>query len=53
MGAPGATYGRVLTMAVTPINSEDKLVQATFAEHLETGAGLGQRLCLERGDVRA
>lgn len=26
-------------MAVTPINSEDRLVQATFAEHLETELG--------------
>ena len=26
-------------MAVTPINSEDRLVQATFAEHLEQGLG--------------
>ena len=40
-------------MAVTPINSEDRLVQATFAKHLEKGAGLGQHLCLERGDLRA
>ena len=26
-------------MAVTPINSEDRLVQATFAEHLERVLG--------------
>src|SRR5687768_16150980 len=26
-------------MAVTPINSEDRLVQATFAEHLEKALG--------------
>ena len=26
-------------MAVTPINSEDRLVQATFAEHLEQVLG--------------
>ncbi len=26
-------------MAVTPVNSEDRLVQATFAEHLEQGLG--------------
>ena len=26
-------------MAVTPINSEDRLVQATFAEHLEKVLG--------------
>ena len=26
-------------MAVTPINSEDRLVQATFAEHLEQALG--------------
>ena len=26
-------------MAVTPINSEDRLVQATFADHLEQGLG--------------
>ena len=26
-------------MAVTPINSEDRLVQATFAGHLETELG--------------
>jgi len=26
-------------MAVTPVNSEDRLVQATFAEHLEKKLG--------------
>ena len=26
-------------MAITPINSEDRLVQATFAEHLERELG--------------
>ena len=40
-------------MAVTPVNSEDRLVQATFAEHLEEVLGLGQHLCLEPGDLRA
>ena len=38
-------------MAITPVNSEDRLVQATFAKHLQHAAGLGQRLCLEPGDV--
>jgi len=32
-------------MACTDINSEDGLVQATFAEHLEQV--LGRRLCLQ------
>ena len=40
-------------MAVTGINSEDRLVQATFAEHLREQARLGERLCLERRDLRA
>ncbi len=40
-------------MAVTGINSEDRLVQATFAEHLQDGARLGERLRLERRDLRA
>ena len=35
-------------MAVTSINSEDRLVQTTFAKHLEQAFGLGQPLCLER-----
>ena len=39
-------------MAVTSINSENHLVQATFAAHLEQDAGLGQRLRLEPGDIR-
>ena len=38
-------------MAYTDINSEDRLVQATFAGHLEKDAGLGQRLRLEPGDL--
>ena len=40
-------------MAYTDINSEDRLVQETFAEHLRNDARLGERLCLERRDVRA
>ena len=32
-------YGKVRALAVTPINSEDWLVQATFAEHLEQVLG--------------
>src|SRR5688572_25886073 len=32
-------WARNCTMAVTPINSEDRLVQATFAEHLERALG--------------
>jgi hypothetical protein len=41
-------------MAFTDINSEDRLVQKTFAEHLqkalgwEKGARLGERVCVER-----
>ena len=31
-------------MALTPINSEDRLVQATFAEHLEQVLG-SELLC--------
>ena len=53
MGAPGTTTARCDTMAVTPINSEDRLVQATFAKHLERVLGWDNDLCLERGDVRA
>ena len=40
-------------MAFTDINSEDRLVQKTFADASGAGAWLGKRLCLERGDVRA
>ena len=41
-------------MAVTSINSEDRLVQATFAEHLERALELGQRFhAWNEGDVRA
>ena len=39
-------------MAVTPINSEDRLVQATFAEHLEQVLGWDSIYGLERGDFR-
>ena len=38
---------------ITDINSEDRLVQQTFAEHLRDGARLGERLRLERRDLRA
>ena len=40
-------------MALTPINSEDRLVQATFAAASEGRARLGKRLRLERRDLRA
>ena len=33
-------------MAYTRVNSEDRLVQATFADHLEHVLGWGQRLRL-------
>ena len=38
---------------ITDINSEDRLVQQTFADHLREGARLGERLRLQRGDLRA
>jgi hypothetical protein len=38
-------------MAVTGINSEDRLVQATFATHLKN-VRLGYHLRLERRDLR-
>ena len=40
-------------MAVTTINSEDRLVQATFAEHLEQVLGWDSIYAWNEGDVRA
>ena len=39
MRTPTISEGGACAMAVTPINSEDRLVQATFAEHLEQALG--------------
>ena len=39
-------------MAVTPVNSEDQLVQETFAKHLEQVLGWESAYRLEPGDFR-
>ena len=50
IGAQPQVTSPAATMAYTDINGEDRLVLVTFAEHLEKGAWLGQRLRLEPGD---
>ena len=40
-------------MAITDINSEDRLVQKTFADHLQAELRLGQCLRLQRRDFRS